>query len=453
MSAKRLNQTGAPCRGPSRRELLRVGLVGLGGAALGLDDLFRLRALAADATGGKASPAKVKNCILIWLAGGPSHIDTFDPKPDGPVDVRGEFKPIDTSVPGLKISEVFPKLAKVMDRVTLIRSVTSPEADHARAAHHLLTGYRPSPALVYPSHGSVVAKTREAKRGALPSFVAIPDAPLFVSSGYLTPAYDPFTVLNDPNSPSFRVRDLTPPDRLTLDRLKRRREMVRTLDGFAREVSSTDLIASRDQFSDQAYKLLTSTAAQSAFNVNNEPDELRQKYGRTPVGQSCLLARRLIESGVSFVTINDKGMAQLGWDTHQQNFPTIKNTLAPPLDQGLSTLLVDLEERGLLESTLIVMMGEFGRTPHINPNAGRDHHGRANCAMLAGAGLPRGAVIGKTDARADAPTERPVTPADLAATIYLTLGIDPETKFEAPDGRPTKLVDGGKPLREIASET
>jgi hypothetical protein len=438
---------GTTCRGPSRRALLQAGLLGVGSLSLGLDDFFRLRAFAANA--GQTRPPKVKNCILVWLGGGPSHIDTFDPKPDAPVDVRGEFKPIDTAVAGLKISEVFPKLAKVMDRVTLIRSVTSPEADHGRAAHHLLTGYRPTPALVYPSYGSVVAKSREASRGALPSYVAVPDSPAFASSGYLTPAYDPFAVLNDPNSPNFRVRDLTPPDRLTLDRLKRRKEMVKSLDGFAHDVSETPLTSSRDQFSEQAYALLTSSAAQSAFNMKNEPDELRDRYGRTPFGQACLLSRRLVESGVAFVTVNDGGQGQVGWDTHIQNFPTIKNTLAPPLDQGLSGLITDLDERGLLDSTLVIMMGEFGRTPKINERAGRDHHGRANCALLAGAGIPRGMVLGRTDARADSPTERPVTPADLAATLYLALGIDPEHKFDSPDGRPIRIVDNGKPPREL----
>ena len=314
---------------------------------------------------------------MIWLAGGPSHIDTFDPKPDATPDVRGEFKAIDTAVPGLKISEVFPKLAAVMNKTTLLRAVTSPEADHDRAA-------------------------------------------------------------------SFRVRDLTPPDRLTLDRLRRRREMVRSLDGFAKEISDTPLTASRDQFTDQAYGLLTSTAAQAAFNVSTEPTEVRDRYGRTTIGQTCLLARRLVEAGVSFVTINDRGMGQLGWDTHQQNFPTIKNTLAPPIDQGVSTLINDLDERRLLDSTLILMMGEFGRTPKINPNAGRDHHGRANCALLAGGGLPRGVVLGKTDNKGDSPTESPTTPSDLAAIVFTALGIDPDFRFTAPDGRPIRIVENGK---------
>ncbi len=254
---------------------------------------------------GRARP-KVKNCILIWLAGGPSHLDTFDPKPNAPADVRGEFKPIATSVPGLQISEVLPNLAKVMNRVTLIRSMTSPESDHGRASHHLLTGYRPSPALEYPGYGSVVAKAREAKRGMLPPYVAVPDAPISGLSGYLTPAYDPFAVSGDPNQAGFRVRNLTPPDRLTLARLMRRRDMVKSLDEFSRDVPATSLTTSRDQFSEQAYSLLTSSAAQAAFRMNEESDSVREKYGRTTFGQSCLLARRLVEAGVSFVTLNDR---------------------------------------------------------------------------------------------------------------------------------------------------
>jgi hypothetical protein len=437
------------CGGPSRREVLRVGSLGFLG--LGLDDWFRLRARAGASPGGRdPRKARAKNCILIWLAGGPSHLDTFDPKPKAPADVRGEFKPISTSVPGLEISEVLPNLAKVMNRVTLIRSMTSPESDHGRASTHLLTGYRPSPATEYPGYGSAVAKAREAKRGMLPPYVAVPDAPIAGLSGYLSPAYDPFAAMGDPNTPGFRVKNLTPPDRLTLARLLRRRDMVKALDEFAHDVPPTSLTASRDQFSEQAYSLLTSTAAQAAFRMDEEKDAVREKYGRTTVGQSCLLARRLVEAGVSFVTINDRGNGMLGWDTHFQNFPTIKNTLAPPLDKGVAGLIGDLTERGLIDDTLVVIMGEFGRTPKINGNAGRDHHGRANSIVLFGAGIPAGLVIGRTDPTGDAPVDRPFTPADLAWVLYHKLGIDPDTtRFQSPDGRPVRLVDGANPPREL----
>ena len=317
-----------------------------------------------------------------------------------------------------------------MNKVTLIRSMTSPESDHGRASHHLLTGWRPSPALEYPGYGSVVNKAREAKRGMLPPYIAVPEVPMSGLSGYLSPAYDPFAVSGDPNQAGFRVRNLTPPDRVTLARLMRRRDMVKSLDEFARDVPATTLTTSRDQFSDQAYSLLTSGAAQAAFQMDKESDAVREKFGKTTVGQSCLLARRLVEAGVSFVTINDRGMGA-AWDTHQQNFPTIKNTLAPPLDQGVSALVEDLTERGLIDNTLVVMMGEFGRTPKINGNAGRDHHGRANSILLFGAGTPAGLVLGRTDATGDVPVDRPVTPADLAWVLYQKLGIDP-------DGQPVR---------------
>lgn len=437
------------CQGPSRREVLRIGA--LGALGLGLADLWRHRALADAASSRPALAGKAQSCILVWLAGGPSHLDTFDPKPQAPADVRGEFQPIDTAIPGVQLSEVLPELARVLDRAVLVRSMTSPEAEHDRATHHLLTGYRPSPALVYPSHGSVVARTRsDRSTGTLPPYIAVPDAPAFASSGYLTPAYDPFSVGGDPNAASFRVRDLTPPDRLTLDRLKRRRSMVQTLDGFtAADLAPTPLTDARDQFADRAYELLTSTAAQDAFRMSDEADSTRDRYGRNPVGQALLLARRLVERGVPFVTVNDRVGGPVGWDTHQQNFPAIRDTLAPPVDRGVAALLTDLDARGLLDSTLVVLMGEFGRTPKINGNAGRDHHGRASSVLLAGGGLPRGLVLGRTDARGDAPGERPITPADLAATIFTALGIDPTAQFITPDGRPIRLVDGGQPIAEL----
>ena len=430
----------------SRRTVVRLGV--LSGLGLALEDLFRGRALAA--TDSARSAGAHRSCILVWLAGGPSHIDTFDPKPDASADVRGEFKPIATSLPGVSVSELMPRIAASLHHMCLLRAVTSPEADHDRAAHHMQTGYRPSPALVYPGYGSAVTKAREGTAvGSLPGFVAVPEAPPFASSGYLTPAYDPFSLNADPSTAGFRVRDLTPPDRLTLTRLERRRGMVARLDRFASDVPATSLTAARDQFSRKAFELLTSSDAQQAFRLDTEPSATRERYGLGITGQSCLLARRLVERGVGFVTVHDRGGGPLGWDTHAQNFSSLRERLAPPVDQAVAALVTDLNERGLLENTLVVVMGEFGRTPKINGNAGRDHHGRANCVLMAGGGLNGGQVLGRTDANGDSPIERPITPADLAATIYTLLGLDPDSTLTTPDRQPIRLVSGGAPLAEI----
>ncbi len=428
----------------TRRGLLRAGV--LAPLGLGLADWLRIRALASTPQQGGRATA----CILIWLGGGASHIDTFDPKPDSPSEVRGEFSAIATATPGVSISEVLPNLARRTPQLAIIRSLTSPESDHDRAAHHVLTGYRPSPALIYPSLGSAVTKLGDSSYlGTLPPHVAIPQPPAFASSGFLTPAYDPFAVDGDPNSPGFRVRNLTPPDRLTLNRLERRRGMITEIDAFTHNAPPTPLTQSRDRFADRAFELLTSDQAARAFSLSAETVSLRESYGRTTLGQSCLLARRLVERGVPFVTVNDIGAGPLGWDTHQQNFATLRDRLAPPLDQAISALLDDLDSRGILDTTLVAVMGEFGRTPRINANAGRDHHGRASSVLLAGGGLRSGVVIGATDPRADAPIDRPVTPGALAATLYTALGIDPTTRLLTTDNQPIRLVDVDPPITEL----
>lgn len=388
-----------------------------------------------------------KSCIMVWLGGGASHIDTWDPKPDADSGIKGEFGTIETVLPGVRLSEIMPNMARVLDKTVLVRSLTSPEAEHDRASHHVLTGWRPNPALVYPSSGSVYAKIYGGMNEALPNQVAVPNRPFFGGSGYLSSAFDPLDIPGDPSVPGFRVRDLTPPDQVTYDRLKRRRGMVDALNKWS-AAGQSDATRARESFDAQTYALLTSTATQNAFKIEDELAPIRDRYGRNALGQSLLLARRLVERGVGYVTVNDRS-GGLGWDTHVQNFTSLRDRLMPPLDMGLAALIEDLDARGQLDDTLVVVCGEFGRTPKINANAGRDHHGRASSVLLAGAGLKRGLVLGQTDRNAVAPTQRPVTPAELLATIYTVLGIDIESRFQSPDGRPIALVDHAAPVKEL----
>ncbi|MFM7590862.1 MAG: DUF1501 domain-containing protein, partial [Isosphaeraceae bacterium] len=373
--------------------------------------------------------------------------DTFDPKSDADQGIRGEFKSISTSLPGVFLSEVMPQLARVLDKTVLIRGLTSPEAEHDRASHHILTGWRPNPAMVYPGVGSVYSKVHGAMAGVLPNHVAIPNKPVFGGSGYLTTACDPLDIPGDPGQPNFRVRDLTPPDKVTYDRLLRRRGMVDALNKWSKSGESSTT-AARESFDTQTYTLLTSPATLKAFAIDEEPENIRSLYGRNSLGQSLLLARRLVERGVGYVTINDRS-GGLGWDTHVQNFATLRDRLVPPMDQGVAALVEDLDARGLLEDTLVVVCGEFGRTPRINAQAGRDHHGRAASVLLAGGGLKRGVVLGRTDRNGMAPVERPVSPAELAATLFEQLGINPLARFQSPDGRPILLVDHADPIAEL----
>jgi hypothetical protein len=463
---------------PSRRDFVFAGA--LTGFGLTLEGLVRGRAAAQDGGLGYAKaevlPQKAKACILIWLAGGPSHIDLWDLKPEASEAVRGSFQPIASRVPGVQICEHLPRTAKIMDRVALVRSVTGPEAEHDRATQHLLTGHRPLPVTEYPSYGSVVARERGVGT-ALPNYIAVPTANRAMGSGYLSNAYEPFEVGGDPAQPNFQVRNLVSGFGLRLgsDRVKRRRDLVQRLDGFTPHVAATEGARARNSFYDQAYDLLTSKKAYEAFDLSREDPKLRDQYGvaagprppdmpvQTPagranvplpagytsMGQSCLLARRLVEAGVSFVTVSTTGGNQASWDTHAQNFTTLKDQLLPQLDAAYAALIEDLDRRGLLDSTLVVLMGEFGRTPRINGNAGRDHWSQAHSVVLAGGGVRRGAVIGRTDGNAEFPVDRPVTPADLAATAYTLLGIDPHKQDHTPDGRSTKLVADGQAVPEL----
>lgn len=431
------------CDGVTRREFLRVG--SLSALGLGLADALRYR-LQADPA--RQSP-KLPNCILLWLDGGPSHLDTFDLKPDAPAEVRGDFKPIATKVPGIDICEHFSRLAGQMDKVCLIRSLTSELGEHNFASHYLLTGYKPSPVLDYPSYGSVVAHCRAGKP-VLPSYIAIPNYVAHAGNGYLPGASRPFAVDGDPSRPDFRVRDLDGPASLTAPRLERRREFLADLDRLSQQIEDNSARRERDAQLEQAYRLILSPAAKKAFALAEEKPEVRGRYGMHRLGQSCLLTRRLVEAGCPFVTVTDAT-----WDTHQQISRALKEGYVggyvgkvPQLDHALSTLLGDLDERGLLRETLVVVMGEFGRTPKLNSVGGRDHWPRAFSVLLAGAGVKGGQVVGKSDARGESPAERPVSPADLARTIYTLLGIAPDRTFETADGRPVAVAAAGKVIHE-----
>lgn len=424
----------------SRRTFVRIG--GLTALGLNLPRLIR-------STRGAEQPAIAKRCILIWLDGGPSHLETFDPKPAAPAEVRGPLAAIRTNLPGIEISECLPQLAQRMDRAAIVRSVTSPLGEHNLGAQYLLTGYQPTPAVEYPVFGSIVAHLNRAAR-PLPSHIAVPDHRVggakFSPTGYLPTSARPFEVGGDPARPDFRVAGLDFFPGIDSQRLDRRRDYLAALGrlGSQGETSSQPF--------EPAYRLLESAEAKAAFDLTQETAATREKYGPRTIGQSTLLARRLSEAGVPLVTVNYPG-----WDTHdalymrlKEGYTGAKNPvgLIPSLDLALSALLDDLAERGLFEETLVVVMGEFGRTPKLNTQGGRDHWPRVFSVLLAGGGIPGGQVVGSSDATGESPKDRAVTPADLAATIFTLLGIDPQQLLTAADGRPI-AVSTGNVVREL----
>jgi hypothetical protein len=422
----------------ARRDFLQVGVAGALG--LGLADLLRLEACGAESARGK-------NAIFIFLAGGQSHLDTWDLKPDAS-DVAGEFKPIQTKVTGLQVCEHMPRLAEQADKYTLIRSVTHNQGAHGPGQRLLQTGNRQIPSLEYPDYGAVIAKELPSPRG-IPRQVLFPwmGSNAAVSSpGYLGVGYGPFSALGDPNAKDYSVRALASPDGLTLESLQAREALLKKVDTAFRGVDlfSQDL-EGMDQAYQQAFDILQSPAVRKAFDIHSEPAALRERYGRTTLGQSCLLARRLIEAGSRCVTVSHGG-----WDTHQFNFRDLKNSLLPAWDAALAALLEDLHARGLLENTVVWCTGEFGRTPKINDtNAGRDHWPRAMSMIFSGAGISGGKVLGKTDKTASEPVESPYQPEDAAASFYRALGIDHLQEYHTPDGRPVYLVRDGKPIRAL----
>jgi hypothetical protein len=407
-----------------RRDFLRIG--SLGALGVSLDGVLR------------AGAKKDISCILLWQSGGCGHLDTFDLKPDAPKEIRGEFKPIPTNVPGIQICEHLPFTAKQADKFTILRSMKSRENNHERAINYLLTGYLPLPTLEFPSMGSVVSKELGPKNG-LPPYVAVPNTFPSYGGGYLGGAYNPF-IAGDPNVSGYQVRDLTLPADVDWTRVANRNFLVKQMDAKFRAIESSTDMAAMDSFYQKAYDLLKSPAARMAFDIGAEKESLRERYGRTPVGQGALLARRLVESGVRFVTVA-KGW--LNYDTHGDNFNTMKKALLPEFDRAFAGLLEDLHERGMLDTTLVIAMGEFGRTPKVNDAAGRDHHSKAWSIALAGAGIPGGRVLGATDQNGVQVTDLPVEPEDLLFTIYTLLGVDPAREYQTPIGRPVKPVNGG----------
>jgi len=441
------------CDGLKRRDLLRVGLAGTVAGSIGLPQLLAAESAGASGRSGDRSKDDV-SLIILFLQGGLSTIDTLDLKPEAPPEFRGEFNPIATSVPGMQICEHLPKLAASAQRYSLVRNFTHHDSGHGPADHYMLTGYFPRagfngslrPNNHYPSHGSIIAR-KLGPRGSVPPYVTLPKMHASAGSAYLGSAYMPFAVEADPNAPDFAVPDLVPPLAVDAARLDARRELMQTVDRYRRkaEAAANSNARAVTTFQQKAFDLISSPATKIAFDIAAEPDALRDEYGRNSLGQSCLMARRLVDAGVRCVTID-----HTNWDTHYNNFTELKGLL-PQLDAGLTALLRDLDDRGRLDSTMVVVMGEFGRTPRVNNQAGRDHWGPSNTLLFAGGGVRPGQVIGATNPRGERPASDPVGPEDLAATLYHCLGIDGQEEFHTPEGRPVKIVNNGRVIPGLLS--
>ncbi len=428
------------CEGISRRHALQLGT--LAGLGLSLPSLLRAEALD-NVRGNRRDDV---NCILIWTRGGTSHHDTFDPKPDAPDSVRGEFGVISTATPGVRFAEVVPNMAREQKRFALLRGWNPENGSHGTADQFVMSGRKFNQAIHYPCYGSVTSYYKGFKT-AMPPFVQLGDQVdrRFGggSAGILGLEHSPFEILADPNADKFTVRDITPPAGVTMDRISRRQNMLARIDQLQRQVDAQPApYAALDEHYKTAHKMITSPATKKAFAIDQEDPQLREAYGKNRFGQSCLLARRLIESGVRFITVTDGG-----WDTHQNNFKSLKDSRLPPVDQALPQLLIDLEQRGMLDTTLVCWLTDFGRTPTVNSASGRDHWSSAGFAIMAGAGVPGGAVLGATDADGGSVVKDQYFSSDIATTIYSKLGIPTDLITHSPDGRPIRLIEG-QPIKE-----
>ena len=432
----------SPFKAPNRRGFLQVGYCGLLG--LGLDEFFRMEARGVDTVGGRPSKeGKAKSIIHIFLPGGMAHQDSFDPKPLAPVEYRGEVGSIKTKVEGTFLSEYLPKTAQIADKITICRSMTHGEAAHERGTHNMFTGYRPNPSIVFPSFGSILSH-EFGPRNNLPPYVCIPSMPTnFAGSGYLSSAYAPFSLGSDPANPGFTVQDLSLPGGVDSKRFTTRKTMLGAVNDHFTKKEKSDGVMAMDTFYDRAYSLISSDKAREAFNIKAEPEAIRNQYGRNEAGQRMLMARRLVGAGVRFVSLTYGG-----WDMHSG----IKGGMAgqlPVFDQAFAALIADLDTRGLLDSTIVMVSSEFGRTPKINATAGRDHWPKVFSVVLAGGGFKRGSVYGSSDPTATEPEDDPLSVEDLSMTVYNQLGIDGDKRLVAPGNRPIDIVRGGVVLKDL----
>jgi len=426
------------CDGVARRDFLRIGALAPIGLSMG-------HLLGATKAWGSEGKGRAKSVILVYLGGGLSHHDSFDMKPDAPIEIRGKYTPIKTDVTGLHICELMPQMARMMKKVALIRSGSHNNDHHETATNWVLSGRFGSMFGDYPAIGAVAAH-ETGFHGALPPYVAVPKNPSFTwelgRSAYLGGKYESFKA-GDPNAANYKVRDLTAAEPIDAKRAERRKELLGTVDSLSSTVKGDDQLGTFDKFHQQAAEMILSPEAQSAFDLEQEKKELRDRYGRTTFGQSCLLARRLVQRGVKFVTVSSGG-----WDHHAKIWDGLEKML-PDFDRGFSALIQDLADSGMLSETLVACFGEFGRTPKINKDNGRDHFAPVASMLFAGAGVQGGRVIGASDRTGTAVTDRPVKPADVAATIYHALGIDHHGWLNSPDGRPIEILAEGDPIPEL----
>jgi uncharacterized protein (DUF1501 family) len=433
------------CSGISRRNLLQIGAPLMG---LGLADLLRLEAKAAEA-GSSSNGGSKKSLIIFWTDGGVSQQDSYDVKPDAPADYRGMYEPIKTNVPGVVLSERLALQAKVMDRLSIVRSVHHENGIHAPSAHWMQTGYF-GPTLARnaaqkPALGSVIARSLGSRQPPMPAYVTIPKSESFGYQGavYLGKSYNPFEVGADPNAKDFKVPNLSLPNGLTARSVDSRRSLLKTFDTLRRDIDETGVMEGLDTFKQQALEMVAGERMRAAFNLEVEDPKLRDQYGRHRYGQSALLARRLVEAGARCVNINTGN-----WD-HHNDIAKGHDEHLPPLDRAIATLVEDLSTRGLLDDVIVYCAGEFGRTPRMNGHAGRDHWSDCFSVLLAGGGIQGGRVVGASEKWGGGVQERLVTPQDLLATIYHTLGVPLETHYEDASGRPTSIIGGGKPIFEL----